>query len=224
MTNLDNYFTMARQEMVAQIEIHTTMVSDHIHKSALAENVMEVIGAVPRHEFVPAELQTYAYLNQPLPIGFGKTISQPFIVALMTDLLDIQSGDRILEIGTGLGYQAAVLAELAQQIYTVEIIQELAQEAASRLLRQGYYNVAIGVADGSRGWPDHAPYDKIIVTAAPELIPVAFFNQLKTGGKMVVPAGFETAQQLMLVEKDDDGAISTEEILPVRFSPLTVTH
>jgi protein-L-isoaspartate(D-aspartate) O-methyltransferase len=142
----------------------------------------------------------------------------------MTDLLDIQSGDRILEIGTGLGYQAAVLAELAQQIYTVEIIQELAQEAASRLLRQGYYNVAIGVADGSRGWPDHAPYDKIIVTAAPELIPVAFFNQLKTGGKMVVPAGFETAQQLMLVEKDDDGSISTEEILPVRFSPLTVTH
>lgn len=217
-------FALARQEMVAQIALHASVVGDITGKAALAEHVMEVMGAVPRHTFVPAELQAYAYLDQPLPIGFGKTISQPFIVALMTDLLDLQPADCVLEVGTGLGYQAAVLANLAKQVYTVEIIQELAQEAATRLSKQGYDNVEIKIGDGSGGWAKHAPFDKIIVTAAPELIPAALLRQLKPGGRMVIPAGLEDAQQLLLVVRDEDGSTTTKEILPVRFSSLIILH
>jgi len=183
-----------------------------------------VIAAVPRHEFVPAQLRIFAYIDQPLPIGFGKTISQPFIVALMTDLLDVQPTDRILEVGTGLGYQAAILAKLARQIYSVEIITELAQEAEYRLSKQSYHNIAIKMGDGSFGWPEHAPFDKIIVTAAPELIPTSLLNQLRPGGKMVIPAGIRDAQQLLLVEKDEKGTLRTEEVLPVRFSSLVISH
>lgn len=217
-------FDMARQEMVRQIALHTLLASEYIGKEALDEQVMEAMASVPRHEFVPEPLRLFAYLDQPLPIGYGKTISQPFIVALMTDLLDVQPEDTVLEVGTGLGYQASVLAKLAQQVYSVEIIQELAQEAESRLRAQGCDNVVLRIGDGSVGWSQHAPYDKIIVTAAPELIPTGLLNQLRPGGRMVIPAGLEDAQQLLLVEKDAHGSIATREVLAVRFSSLILSH
>ena len=209
-----------RQHMVLEIAAQTVLAGERIGKYNLDARVMEVMGKVPRHEFVPVEIQPYAYLNRPLPIGFDKTISQPFIVALMTDMLEIRKEDVVLEIGTGLGYQAAVLAELAHKVYSVEIIEALAQQAAKRLSRAGYTNVEIKVANGSRGLPEHAPYDKVMVTAAPDLIPPALINQLKPGGRMMIPAGLSDNQQLILVEKNANGRLSTKEILPVRFSQL----
>ena len=209
-----------RQHMVLEIAAQTVLAGERIGKYNLDARVMEVMGKVPRHEFVPVEIQPYAYLNRPLPIGFDKTISQPFIVALMTDMLEIRKEDVVLEIGTGLGYQAAVLAELAHKVYSVEIIEALAQQAAKRLSRAGYTNVEIKVANGSRGLPEHAPYDKVMVTAAPDLIPPALINQLKPGGRMMIPAGLSDNQQLILVEKSANGRLSTREILPVRFSQL----
>jgi protein-L-isoaspartate(D-aspartate) O-methyltransferase len=159
-------------------------------------------------------------VDSPLPIGFDKTISQPFIVALMTDLLDLQPADKVLEIGTGLGYQSAVLAELVANVFTIEYIEELGQEARNRLRRSGYRNIEFRIGDGALGWPQHAPFDKIIVTAAPELIPGPLISQLRRGGRMVVPAGIAEAQQLLVVEKDDSGRARTREIIPVRFSAL----
>jgi len=209
-----------RQHMVLEIAAQTVLAGERIGKYNLDARVMEIMGKVPRHEFVPVELQPYAYLNRPLPIGFDKTISQPFIVALMTDMLEIRKEDVVLEIGTGLGYQAAVLAELAHKVYSVEIIEALAQQAAKRLSRAGYTNVEIKVANGSHGLPEHAPYDKVMVTAAPDLIPPALINQLKPGGRMMIPAGLSDNQQLILVEKSANGRLSTKEILPVRFSQL----
>ena len=209
-----------RQQMVLEIAAQTVLAGERIGKYNLDARVMEVMGKVPRHEFVPVEIQPYAYLNRPLPIGFDKTISQPFVVALMTDLLEIRKEDVVLEIGTGLGYQAAVLAELAHKVYSVEIIEALAQQAAKRLSRAGYINVEVKVANGSHGLPEHAPFDKVMVTAAPDLIPPALINQLKPGGRMMIPAGLSDNQQLILVEKSANGRISTKEILPVRFSQL----
>jgi len=209
-----------RQHMVLEIAAQTVLAGERIGKYNLDARVMEVMGKVPRHELVPVEIQPYAYLNRPLPIGFDKTISQPFIVALMTDMLEIRKEDVVLEIGTGLGYQAAVLAELAHKVYSVEIIEALAQQAAKRLSRAGYTNVEIKVANGSHGLPEHAPYDKVMVTAAPDLIPPALINQLKPGGRMMIPAGLSDNQQLILVEKSANGRLSTKEILPVRFSQL----
>ena len=209
-----------RQHMVLEIAAQTVLAGERIGKYNLDARVMEIMGKVPRHEFVPVELQPYAYLNRPLPIGFDKTISQPFIVALMTDMLEIRKEDVVLEIGTGLGYQAAVLAELAHKVYSVEIIEALAQQAVKRLSRAGYTNVEVKVADGSLGLPEHAPFDKVMVTAAPDLIPPALINQLKPGGRMMIPAGLSDNQQLILVEKSANGRLSTREILPVRFSQL----
>lgn len=209
-----------RQHMVLEIAAQTVLAGERIGKYNLDARVMEVLGKVPRHEFVPVELQPYAYLNRPLPIGFDKTISQPFIVALMTDMLEIRKEDVVLEIGTGLGYQAAILAELAHKVYSVEIIEALAQQAAKRLSRAGYTNVEVKVANGSHGLPEHAPFDKVMVTAAPDLIPPALINQLKPGGRMMIPAGLSDDQQLILVEKSANGRLSTREILPVRFSQL----
>src|SRR6266496_1943309 len=214
------YFEPQRQQMLAEISAGATHVGDAIGKTVLGERVMAVMGKVPRHEFVPIELQPYAYANIPLPIGFEKTISQPFIVALMTDLLDIQPEDSVLEIGTGLGYQAAILAELARKVYSIEIIEELARQAKERGSRQGYTNVEFRISNGYHGWSEHAPFDKVIVTAAPDLIPPPLLHQLKAGGKMVVPAGLPDAQQLLLVEKDLNGRVSTREVLRVRFSLL----
>ncbi|MEK6211332.1 MAG: protein-L-isoaspartate(D-aspartate) O-methyltransferase [Pseudomonadota bacterium] len=209
-----------RQHMVLEIAAQTVLAGERIGKYNLDARVMEVMGRVPRHEFVPVELQPYAYLNRPLPIGFDKTISQPFIVALMTDMLEIRKEDVVLEIGTGLGYQAAVLAELAYKVYSVEIIEALARQAVKRLSRAGYTNVEVKVANGSHGLPEHAPFDKVMVTAAPDLIPPSLINQLKPGGRMMIPAGLSDNQQLILVEKSANGRLSTREILPVRFSQL----
>src|SRR2546422_9486409 len=160
-----DYFEPQRQQMLAEISAGATHVSDSIGKTVLGERVMAVMGKVPRHKFVPIELQPYAYANIPLPIGFDKTISQPFIVALMTDLLDIRADDAILEIGTGLGYQAAILAQLARKVYSIEIIEELGLQAKQRLHRHGFTNIEIRIANGYHGWSEHAPFDKIIVTA-----------------------------------------------------------
>src|SRR5712692_7816279 len=213
-------FEVLRQHMLAEISAGTFHVSGLIGKATLDERVMTAMGKVPRHKFVPIELQPYAYANLPLPIGFDKTISQPFIVALMTDLLDISADDAVLEIGTGLGYQAAILAQLAHKVYSIEIIEELGREAKRRLRQQGCTNVELRIANGYHGWSAHAPFDKVIVTAASDLIPPPLIHQLKTGGKMVSPAGLPDAQQLILLEKHGDGRVTTKEILQVRFSQL----
>jgi protein-L-isoaspartate(D-aspartate) O-methyltransferase len=213
-------FELLRRQMLAEISAAAANVSRLIGKATLDERVMAAMGKVPRHEFVPAEHQPYAYANIPLPIGFNKTISQPFIVALMTDLLDISADDTVLEIGTGLGYQTAILARLAQKVYSIELIEELGQQARKRLHRQGYTNIELKIANGYHGWSEHAPFEKVIVTAAPDLIPPPLIHQLKNGGKMVVPAGLPEAQQLMLVDKNDKGKVSMREILQVRFSQL----
>lgn len=213
-------FESLRRRMLAEVAAETIYVSARIGKAALANRVMDAIGSVPRHEFVPVELQPYAYANTPLPIGFDKTISQPFIVALMTDLLELNATDAVLEIGTGLGYQAAILAELALNVYSVEIIEELARQARQRLGRLGYTNIELKIGNGHYGWPEHAPFDKVIVTAAPDLIPPELIQQLKPGGRMVIPAGLPEAQQLILVTKQPDGKLTITEILPVRFSAL----
>jgi protein-L-isoaspartate(D-aspartate) O-methyltransferase len=215
-------FEVLRQQMLAEISAATQYLHDTLGKAALDERVMTAMGKVPRHEFVPVELQPFAYANIPLPIGFEKTISQPFIVALMTDLLDIDPNDVVLEVGTGLGYQAAILAQLARKVYSIEIIEDLARQAKQRLRQYG--NVELRIANGYHGWSEHAPFDKVIVTAAPELIPAPLIHQLKTGGKMVVPAGLPDAQQLVLVEKDDSGRVTMRDILQVRFSLLEETE
>ena len=213
-------FEAMRRRMLAEISAHAVQLRETIGKSAFDRQVMAAMEKVPRHEFVPIEFQAYAYANIPIPIGFGKTISQPFIVALMTDLLDIGPDDAVLEIGTGLGYQAAILAQLARKVYSIEIIEELGRQAKRRLHRQGCTNVELKIANGYNGWSEHAPFDKVIVTAAPDLIPPPLIQQLKTGGKLVIPAGLPDEQTLILVEKPRNGGITTKEILPVRFSQL----
>lgn len=213
-------FEKLRQQMIAEIVTEAALTVGHTGRAAFSDRVMRVIGSLPRHEFVPVELQPYAYLNRPLPIGYEKTVSQPFIVALMTDLLAPEAGDVVLEVGAGAGYQAAILAELAKRVYTVEIIEELAQGAERRLKRLGYENVEVGVANGYYGWPEHGPYDRIMVTAASDLIPPPLLAQLKPGGRMVIPTGIPDKQTLTLVEKSATGGLSAREILPVRFSEL----
>jgi protein-L-isoaspartate(D-aspartate) O-methyltransferase len=216
----EDIFEPLRRQMVEQIVAETEMLASQLGRSTLADRVIEVMGRVPRHTFVPAEVQPFAYLNTPLPISHGKTISQPFIVALMTDLLDVRDDTVVLEIGTGFGYQAAILAELARQVYSVEIIEGIAAQGKKRLASLGYENIALRLGNGSLGWPEHAPYDRIMVTAAPDLIPPSLLQQLKPSGKMVIPSGIPDQQQLLLVEKNDQGRISTREILAVRFSEL----
>jgi len=220
----DDEFAQLRQGMLADISAQTVFSCARLGKAALSSRVMEVMGRVPRHEFVPLELQPYAYADTPLPIGCGKTISQPFIVAVMTDLLDVQPTDAVLEIGTGLGYQSAVLALLAQRVCSIELIEELAAQARHRLARQGHANVEVRIGNGCRGWPERAPFDKVIVTAAPELIPPSLIYQLKPGGRMVIPAGLPGEQQLILLEKDAGGSVSTREIFAVMFSLLDDTE
>jgi len=209
-----------RQQMIAEVIADAVFLTPQIGKSAFDSRVIEVMGRIPRHEFVPVELQAYSYINSPLPVGYGKTVSQPFIIALMTDLLDPQSGDSVLEVGAGVGYQAAILAELVKKVYSIEIIEELALETRRRIERLGYRNIEIGVGNGYYGWSEHAPSDKIIVTAAPDLIPPPLIAQLKPGGKLVIPTGIPDRQQLVVLEKAADGKLATREVLPVRFSEL----
>jgi len=214
------YFEEQRREMITAIRVIAKHLVAEIGKTALDDQVLRAMANVPRHEFVPLEVQPYAYLNRPLPIGFDKTISQPLMVAVMTDLLELKSDDVVLEIGTGLGYQSAVLAELAGSVYTVEIIDELAQRAVQRLKREGYTNIEVRIGNGYFGWPEHAPFDKVIVTAAPDLIPPPLINQLKAGGRMVIPVGLPDAQQLLVIDKDMNGKVRTKEIVQVLFSLL----
>ncbi|MBI4195333.1 MAG: protein-L-isoaspartate(D-aspartate) O-methyltransferase [Betaproteobacteria bacterium] len=216
----NDLFGQLRAEMLAEIIAEAEVTAAHTGRAVFGERVVEVVGRVPRHEFVPVELQPYAYLNRPLPIGYEKTVSQPFIVALMTDMLELNEDDVVLEIGAGAGYQAAILAELVRQVYSVDIIQELAEGAEKRLRRLGYTNVEIKVANGYYGWSEHSPYNKIMVTAACELIPPPLLGQLKPGGRMVVPTGIPERQALTLVEKSASGKLAAREILPVRFSEL----
>jgi protein-L-isoaspartate(D-aspartate) O-methyltransferase len=213
-------FDELRQQMVAEVVAETVFLTPKLGKAALSSRVIDVLGTVPREQFVPLELQPYAYLNRPLPVGYGKTISQPFIVALMTDLLDLQPDDIVLEIGAGVGYQAAILSQLTKKVYSIELIDELARDAERRLKRLKYQNIEIRIANGYYGWAEHAPFDKIIVTAAPDLVPPPLIAQLKPGGKMVIPTGIPDQQQLVLVEKARDGKLTTKEILQVRFSEL----
>jgi protein-L-isoaspartate(D-aspartate) O-methyltransferase len=214
------YFEEQRREMVAAVRAIADHLAAELGKTALDERVLGAMAKVPRHEFVPVEVQPYAYLNRPIPIGFDKTISQPLMVAVMTDLLELKPDDVVLEIGTGLGYQAALLTELAGRVYSIEIIDELAQRAVQRLKRQGYTNVEVRIGNGYAGWPEHAPFDKVIVAAAPDLIPPPLINQLKAGGRMVIPVGLLGAQQLVMVEKDLNDRVTAKEIMPVLFSVL----
>ncbi len=213
-------YSQLRQAMVQIIAAHADATKDETGIPTFDARILAAMEEVPRHAFVPAEIRAYAHVDGPLPIGHDKTISQPFIAALMTTLLDPQSGDTVLEVGTGLGYHASVLSRLADKVYSIEIVEELSRQAAIRLGEVGCGNVQLRVGNGYHGWPENAPYDKIIVAAAPELIPPDLLQQLKPGGRMVIPAGLDAAQQLMVVEKNPDGKIKTRSVLPVRFAAM----
>jgi protein-L-isoaspartate(D-aspartate) O-methyltransferase len=182
--------------------------------------VLEAMAAVPRHEFVPENVRKFSYADEPLEIGYGQTISQPYIVAFMTEQLDPQPADRILEIGTGSGYQAAILSRLVSEVYTIEIVEPLAKRAASDLKRLGYENVKVLAGDGYKGWPEHAPFDGIIVTCAPDHVPKPLVDQLRDGGRMIVPVGPPGMQELFLLRKRGTKVEQTA-VLPVRFVPMT---
>ena len=221
----DDRFDAARRQMLAEIQETVVDTGPATGKARLAPEVMAALGTVPRHEFVPDALHAVAYANRPLPVGHGQTISQPYIVALMTDLLDVGGDAVVLEVGTGSAYQAAVLSELVRRVYTMEIIEPLALEASARLARLGYGNVEVKFGDGYFGWPEKGPFDAIIVTAAINHIPPPLVAQLRPGGKLVVPVGERfTVQHLLLVHKLDDERVQVRQILPVRFVPLTGGH
>ena len=212
-----------RARLVQEIIRDVEQTSPYTRRDRLADAVIDAMGTVPRHEFVPPEFgSAAAYRNAPLPIGNGQTISQPYIVALMTDLADVDEDSIVLEIGTGSGYQAAVLAEIVGHVYTIEIIEPLGRRASETLERLGYDNVTVRIGDGYRGWPELAPFDAIVVTAAPEEVPQPLIEQLTPGGRLVVPVGAQGAvQSLQVLEKTEDGTIRTTDVLPVRFVPFT---
>jgi protein-L-isoaspartate(D-aspartate) O-methyltransferase len=209
-------------DMIEAIEEDVRATRWYLGKEALDARVMRAMARVPRERFVPVDFAHYAYCNRPLPIDCGQTISQPFIVALMTDLLQPDPDDVVLEIGTGSCYQAAVLSLLVRQVYTVEVVPELARSAEERLRRLGYANVEVRAADGYYGWPEHAPYDGIIVTAAAPQVPEPLIAQLKPGGHLVIPVGLPRShQELLVVDKAQDGTVERRSVLPVAFVPLT---
>ncbi|MDD5320385.1 MAG: protein-L-isoaspartate(D-aspartate) O-methyltransferase [Methylococcales bacterium] len=221
----EDVFQHQRLELVNIIKVNVVSTRAFLDRGALDERVLDAIGKVPRHEFVPDDQRPYAYENKPLPIGYGQTISQPYIVAIMTDLLKPKKTDRVLEIGTGSGYQAAILAELVDSVYTIEIIEELAATAAGNLKRTGYNSVHTQTGDGYYGWETAAPFDGIIVTAVASHIPPPLIKQLKPGGRMMIPVGGQFIMQyLTLVIKDFDNKVTTRQIIPVRFVPLTGKH
>ncbi len=218
-------YAAPRQEMVRVIEAIAGYAPLSPGRRALSPDVLDVMAEVPRHAFVPEALRDRAYDDRPLPIGYGQTISQPYIVALMTDLLEVDGDDVVLEIGTGSGYQAAVLAPLVKHVYTIEIVPPLADRAKGRLAAAGYANVTTRTGDGYYGWPAHAPFDGIVVTAASSHIPPPLVAQLRPGARMVIPVGAPfLVQHLVLVEKDLDGKVTTRLMLPVAFVPLTGGH
>lgn len=213
------------REMLLAIDADMRALSDLLGMDALSSRVMTAMAQVPRDAFVPARVRDHAYVNHALPIGHGQTISQPFIVALMTELLAVGPDADVLEIGTGSGYQAAVLAELVAQVYTIEVIPELAHEAQARLEHLGYTNVEVKIGDGHLGWPEHAPFDGIVVTAAADEVPPLLVAQLSPGARMVIPIGpADQTQKLSVIEKAEDGAVSTSPVLDVAFVPFTGQH
>ncbi len=217
----DDYGSM-RRRLRAEIEQDAAATADATGRPRFSARVMDAIDAVARHRFVPSRELRNAYENRPLPIGYGQTISQPYIVALMTELLEPASGDVVLEVGTGSGYQAAVLAKLVARVYTIEIVPPLAGSAELRLEQLGYANVEVRLGDGYYGWRERGPFDGIIVTAAASAIPPPLIEQLKPGGRMVIPVGAPfSAQELIVLSKDAKGKVSTRSVLPVAFVPLT---
>lgn len=216
-----NPFSEARRDLVREIEAEVASTADWTGRDRLDRRVVDAILTVPRHEFVPKAERTIAYINNALPIGHGQTISQPYIVALMTDLLDAGPDSRILEVGTGSGYQAAVLSGLVQHVWSIEVVPELAASAAEKLARLGYLNVTVRQGDGAAGWPEHAPFDGIIVTACSAKVPPALIEQLAEGGRMVIPLGSTgRTQMLTVVTKKPDGTADEKAVLPVAFVPL----
>ena len=218
----EHHLAILRRHMVEVIDIHFDMASEEIGTDRLSEPLRSALLEVPRHHFVPAQLASVAYHDTPLPIGFDKTVSQPFIGALMLELLEARPEQRVLEVGTGLGYQAAILAELGARVWSVEVVEEFASDATLRLMTMGYTGVTVRVGDGSRGWPDHAPFDRILVTAAAKEPPQPLIDQLRPGGRMVIPLGGRDVQQLSVVRKTAFGTIDTREVIPVRFTQLEI--
>ena len=215
----EQHLALFRRHMAEVIDMHFDLAGEEIGKDAPDPQLRRAIMDVPRHLFVPEQLILMAYQDTPLPIGFDKTVSQPFIGALMLDLLDLPADARVLEVGTGLGYQAAVMSEMGAKVWSVEVVEEFAEAAKSRFEVLGYH-VEVRVGDGSRGWPEHAPFDRILVTAAAAEPPAALIEQLKPGGRMVIPLGGQDVQQLSVVEKDAGGESATRSIMPVRFTQL----
>jgi protein-L-isoaspartate(D-aspartate) O-methyltransferase len=213
-------FANERRQMVEEIKQVTAATAAETGRAALDPRVLNAMGRVPREEFVPPKQSGSAYQSRPLAIGYGQTISQPFIVALMTELLKLKPTDKVLEVGTGSGYQAAVLSLLAREVYTIEIIPELGTAAAATLARLGYANIKTRIGDGYQGWPEYAPFDAIIVTAAPDHVPSPLVEQLKPRGRMVIPVGGGREQDLMLITKNPDGTTTTTNTVPVTFVPL----
>ena len=221
----DDRFSAPHARMIEAIRADAALTRQWTDQSELDPRVIETLGRVPRHSFVSPRLHSVAYENRPLPIGWGQTISQPFIVALMTDILRVAAGDIVLEVGTGSGYQAAVLADLGVEVRTIEIIAPLATAAAARLRRLGYDRVIVRHGDGYHGWPEQAPFDAIIVTAAATHVPPPLIRQLKPSGRLVIPVGQRfQVQQLLLVEKNLRSELRLRQILPVAFVPLTGGH
>ena len=221
LTGEDDY-SRQREQMVRIIEEDVIATSVYLDKKVLDSSVLQALNTVPRHKLVPASQKPYAYLNKPLAIGYGQTISQPYIVAIMTDILNPHPEHKILEIGTGSGYQAAILSRLVKKVYTIEIIEALGKRARRDLGKLGYDNIQVRIGDGYYGWEQYAPYDGIVVTAAASHIPPPLIQQLKPGGRMIIPVGSRfLTQQLLLVIKDKESKVTTRQILPVRFVPLT---
>lgn len=221
----DPALVAARDALLREIRETQRDVADADARKGISAATLAVIAKTPRQEFVPEEQRPFAYENRPLPIGHGQTISQPYIVGLMTDLLKLTPSSRVFELGTGSAYQSAILSQLAREVYSVEIVPPLGERAKETLSRLGYDNVHTKVADGYYGWEEHAPFDAIIVTAAASQIPPPLVAQLKPGGRMVIPVGASfLTQQLMLVEKQQDGTVSTRQLLPVKFVPVTGKH
>ncbi len=216
-------YSAVRADMVEHLKDYARV--QDLDGEQLDPEVLAAMNQVPRHQFVPEGLRDHAYENRPLPIGYGQTISQPYIVALMTDLLNVDDDDVVLEVGTGSGYQAAVLAELAKYVYSIEIIEPLAEQATKRLQQLGYDNVTTRIGDGYHGWEEQAPFDAIMVTAGAENVPPPLVRQLKPGGRMVIPVSSTPfTQHLLLLEKTPQGTVETRQLLPVRFVPLTGDH
>ena len=218
----EEHLAIYRRHMVEIIDMHFDLSGDEIGKDALDSELRRALMDVPRHLFVPQSLMLMAYQDTPLPIGFDKTISQPFIGALMIDLLGVERGTRVLEVGTGFGYQAAVMAEMGVEVFSVEVVEEFAEAAKARFDLLGYA-IEVRVGDGTRGWLEHAPFDRILVTAAAEDAPPALIEQLEPGGRMVIPIGGQEIQQLSVIDKLESGEIRTREVMPVRFTELEVS-